>query len=210
MQRGAIHLHRHDLAGGLDLGPVVAVDTETMGLNPHRDRLCLVQLSAGDGQAHLVQLAPSRPGVPVAAPNLARLLANPATTKLMHFARFDVAVLQHALGITVAPTRCTKIAAKLVRTFTDRHGLKDLCRDLLGVEISKQQQTSDWGAPDLTAEQLSYAASDVLHLHALWAKLEALLVREDRLELAEACFAFLPARCRLDLLGYEAPDLFAH
>ena len=210
MQRGAIHLHRHDLAGGLDLGPVVAVDTETMGLNPHRDRLCLVQLSAGDGQAHLVQLAPSRPGVPVAAPNLARLLADPATTKLMHFARFDVAVLQHALGITVAPTRCTKIAAKLVRTFTDRHGLKDLCRDLLGVEISKQQQTSDWGAPDLTAEQLSYAASDVLHLHALWAKLEALLVREDRLELAEACFAFLPARCRLDLLGYEAPDLFAH
>ena len=145
-----------------------------------------------------------------AAPNLARLLADPATTKLMHFARFDVAVLQHALGITVAPTRCTKIAAKLVRTFTDRHGLKDLCRDLLGVEISKQQQTSDWGAPDLTAEQLSYAASDVLHLHALWAKLEALLVREDRLELAEACFAFLPARCRLDLLGYEAPDLFAH
>ena len=210
MQRGAIHLHRHDLAGGLDLGPVVAVDTETMGLNPHRDRLCLVQLSAGDGQAHLVQLAPSRPGVPVAAPNLARLLADPATTKLMHFARFDVAVLQHALGITVAPTRCTKIAAKLVRTFTDRHGLKDLCRDLLGVELSKQQQTSDWGAPDLTAEQLSYAASDVLHLHALWAKLEALLVREDRLELAEACFAFLPARCRLDLLGYEAPDLFAH
>ena len=210
MQRGAIHLHRHDLPGGLDLGPVVAVDTETMGLNPHRDRLCLVQLSAGDGQAHLVQLAPSRPGVPVAAPNLARLLADPATTKLMHFARFDVAVLQHALGITVAPTRCTKIAAKLVRTFTDRHGLKDLCRDLLGVELSKQQQTSDWGAPDLTAEQLSYAASDVLHLHALWAKLEALLVREDRLELAEACFAFLPARCRLDLLGYEAPDLFAH
>ena len=210
MQRGAIHLHRHDLPGGLDLGPVVAVDTETMGLNPHRDRLCLVQLSAGDGQAHLVQLAPSRPGVPVAAPNLARLLADPATTKLMHFARFDVAVLQHALGITVAPTRCTKIAAKLVRTFTDRHGLKDLCRDLLGVELSKQQQTADWGAPDLTAEQLSYAASDVLHLHALWAKLEALLVREDRLELAEACFAFLPARCRLDLLGYEAPDLFAH
>lgn len=210
MQRGAIHLHRHDLPDGLDLGPVVAVDTETMGLNPHRDRLCLVQLSAGDGQAHLVQLAPSRPGALVAAPNLARLLADPATTKLMHFARFDVAVLQHAFGITVAPTRCTKIAAKLVRTFTDRHGLKDLCRELLGVELSKQQQTSDWGAPDLTSEQLSYAAPDVLHLHALWAKLEALLVREDRLELAEACFAFLPARCRLDLLGYDTPDLFAH
>ena len=210
MQRGAIHLHRHDLPDGLDLGPVVAVDTETMGLNPHRDRLCLVQLSAGDGQAHLVQLAPFRPGALVAALNLARLLADPATTKLMHFARFDVAVLQHAFGITVAPTRCTKIAAKLVRTFTDRHGLKDLCRELLGVELSKQQQTSDWGAPDLTSEQLSYAASDVLHLHALWAKLEALLVREDRLELAEACFAFLPTRCRLDLLGYETPDLFAH
>ena len=159
----------------------------------------------------MVQLIPPRHGGHGAdAPNLARLLADPATTKLMHFARFDVAVLQHALGITVAPTRCTKIAAKLVRTFSDRHGLRDLCRELLGVEISKQQQTSDWGAPELTPDQLAYAASDVLHLHALWAKLEALLVREGRLELAEACFAFLPARCRLDLLGYEAPDLFAH
>ena len=211
MQRGAIHLHRHDLPDGLALGPVVAVDTETMGLNPHRDRLCLVQLSPGDGSAHLVQIVPGDTGNGGrGAPNLARLLADPAITKLMHFARFDVAVLQHALGVTVAPTRCTKIAAKLVRTFSDRHGLRDLCRELLGVEISKQQQTSDWGAPDLTPDQLAYAASDVLHLHALWAKLEALLVREGRLELAEACFAFLPARCRLDLLGYEAPDLFAH
>ena len=209
--RGAIHLHQHDLPDGLDLGPVVAVDTETMGLNPHRDRLCLVQLSAGDGQAHLVQIIPPAPGGRAnAAPNLARLLADPGTTKLMHFARFDVAVLQHALGITVAPTRCTKIAAKLVRTFTDRHGLRDLCRELLGVELSKQQQTSDWGAPELSPEQLAYAASDVLHLHALWAELEALLLREGRWDLAEACFAFLPARCRLDLLGYETPDLFAH
>ena len=209
--RGAIHLHQHDLPDGLDLGPVVAVDTETMGLNPHRDRLCLVPLSAGDGQAHLVQIIPPASGRRGnGAPNLARLLADPGTTKLMHFARFDVAVLQHALGITVAPTRCTKIAAKLVRTFTDRHGLRDLCRELLGVELSKQQQTSDWGAPELSPEQLAYAASDVLHLHALWAELEALLLREGRLELAEACFAFLPARCRLDLLGYEAPDLFAH
>lgn len=211
MQGGTVHLHRHDLPDGLDLGPVVAVDTETMGLNPHRDRLCLVQLSAGDSQAHLVQLLPPKLGGRVGgAPNLARMLADPGVTKLMHFARFDVAVLQHAFGVTVAPTRCTKIAAKLVRTFTDRHGLRDLCRELLGVDLSKQQQTSDWGSPELSPEQLAYAASDVLHLHALWARLEALLVREGRLELAEACFAFLPARCRLDLLGYEDPDLFAH
>ncbi len=211
MPSGPIHLHRHDLPDGLGLGSVVAVDTETMGLNPHRDRLCLVQLSAGDGAAHLVQLIPSAlGGHGCHAPNLARLLADPGVTKLMHFARFDVAVLQHALGITVAPTKCTKIAAKLVRTFTDRHGLKDLCRELLGVELSKQQQTSDWGAPELTAEQMAYAASDVLHLHALWDRLEALLVRENRLHLAQACFDFLPTRCRLDLLGYEEPDIFAH
>ncbi len=208
---GTVRLHRHDLPDGVALGPVVAVDTETMGLNPHRDRLCLVQLSAGDGTAHLVQLAPERlGGRGYAAPNLAAVLADPAVTKLMHFARFDVAVLQQALGITVAPTRCTKIAAKLVRTFTDRHGLKDLCRELLGVEISKQQQTTDWGAAELTPEQMAYAASDVLHLHALWARLEALLIRENRLELAMACFDFLPARCRLDLLGYEEPDIFRH
>ena len=211
MPSGPIHLHRHDLPDGLHLGPVVAVDTETMGLNPHRDRLCLVQLSAGDGAAHLVQLVPTAlGGRGYDAPNLSRLLTDTGVTKLMHFARFDVAVLQQALGITVAPTKCTKIAAKLVRTFTDRHGLKDLCRDLLGVEISKQQQTSDWGAPELTAEQMAYAASDVLHLHALWARLEALLNREGRLPLAQACFDFLPTRCRLDLLGYEEPDIFAH
>jgi ribonuclease D len=206
-----IHLHRHDLPEGLDLGGVVAVDTETMGLNPHRDRLCLVQLSAGDGQAHLVQIIPTDlGGRGYACPNLARLLSDPAILKLMHFARFDVAVLQRALGITVSPVRCTKIAAKLVRTFTDRHGLKDLCRELLGVEISKQQQTSDWGAPDLSPEQLAYAASDVLYLHALWSRMEMLLAREGRTELAAACFEFLPTRARLDLLGYESPDIFAH
>ena len=211
MPNAAIHLHRHDLPDGLSVGPVVAVDTETMGLNPHRDRLCLVQMSSGDGTAHLVQLIPpSLGGHGYDAPNLARMMADPAITKLMHFARFDVAVLQQALGITVAPVKCTKIAAKLVRTFTDRHGLKDLCRELIGVELSKQQQTSDWGAPELTSEQMAYAASDVLYLHALWARLEALLVREGRLALAEACFAFLPTRCRLDLLGYEAPDIFSH
>ena len=193
------------------LGPVVAVDTETMGLNPHRDRLCLVQLSGGDGQVHLVQPVPvALGGHGYECPNLKRLLADPGVVKLMHFARFDVAVLQHFLGITVAPVKCTKIAARLVRTFTDRHGLRDLCKELLGVELSKQQQTSDWGAVALTAEQLAYAASDVLHLHALWARLEALLVREARLDLAEACFAFLPARARLDLLGYEDPDIFHH
>ena len=206
-----IHLHRNDLPPDLDLGTVIAVDTETMGLNPHRDRLCLVQLSAGDGTAHLVQIIPERfGGRGYDAPNLARLLADPAVTKIMHFARFDVAVLQRAFGITVAPTCCTKIAAKLIRTFTDRHGLRDLCRELLGVEISKQQQTSDWGAPELSPEQLAYAASDVLHLHALWARLDALLEREGRRELAQACFDFLPARCRLDLLGYESPDIYAH
>ena len=206
-----VTLHRGDLPADLDLGPVVAVDTETMGLNHQRDRLCLVQLSAGDNSAHLVQIIPERFGGPgYDAPNLARLLADPSVMKLMHFARFDVGILQQSLGITVAPVKCTKIAAKLVRTFTERHGLCDLCRELLGVEISKQQQTSDWGAADLTAEQLSYAASDVLYLHRLWARLESLLIREQRLELAEACFAFLPTRARLDQLGYEDPDLFSH
>jgi ribonuclease D len=211
MPDGTIHLHRHDLPDGLDLGPVVAVDTETMGLNPHRDRLCLVQLSSGDGHAHLVQLVPvALGGRGFDCPNLARLLADPAVVKLMHFARFDVAVLQASLGITVAPVRCTKIAARLTRTFTDRHGLRDLCKELLGIELSKQQQTSDWGAPELSSEQLAYAASDVLHLHALWAKLDALLVREGRRALADACFTFLPARAELDLLGYDDPDIFAH
>jgi ribonuclease D len=208
---GTIHLHKHDLPPGLTLGAAVAVDTETMGLDPHRDRLCLVQLSAGDGHAHLVQLIPpSLGGHGFDCPNLKALLADAATLKLMHFARFDVGVLQHSLGITVAPVICTKIAAKLVRTFTDRHGLKDLCRELLGIELSKQQQTSDWGAPELTAEQLAYAASDVLHLHALWAKLEALLHREGRYALAMECFAFLPTRGRLDLLDYHNPDIFMH
>lgn len=206
-----IQLHCHDLPDGLDLGPVVAVDTETMGLDPRRDRLCLVQLSAGDGHAHCVQIVPERLGGRGAdCPNLKRLLANPAQTKLFHFARFDVAILRAALGVEVSPVRCTKIAAKLVRTFTERHGLQALLRDLLGVDVSKQQQTSDWGAAELTPEQLAYAASDVLHLHALWARLEGLLVREGRLELAEACFRFLPARGALDLLGYEDPDIFAH
>ena len=206
-----IRLHKNDLPDDLRFGPTVAIDTETMGLNPHRDRLCLVQLSAGDGSAHLVQLAPpSLGGRGADCPNLKRLLSDPEVTKLFHFARFDCAVLRHALGVSVAPVVCTKVAAKLVRTFTDRHGLKDLCRELLGVEISKQQQSSDWGAPDLSPEQLAYAASDVLHLHALWERLEGLLRREGRLELAEACFRFLPVRGELDLLGYAEPDLFAH
>ena len=204
-------LHKHDLPPGLSFGPVVAVDTEAMGLDARRDRLCLVQLSAGDGNAHMVQIIPpSLGGRGADCPNLKALLADPAVVKLMHFARFDVGLLQHALGITVAPVRCTKIAARLTRTYTDRQGLRDLCRDLLGIDLSKQQQTSDWGAIDLTAEQLAYAASDVLHLHALWAKLEALLVRENRLGLAEACFGFLPTRGMLDMLGYDTPDIFAH
>ena len=206
-----IHLHRHDLPDGLAFGPVIAVDTETMGLDQRRDRLCLVQLSDGGGVVQLVQFIPkSLGGRGFDAPNLSALLTDPATTKLFHFARFDVAALHGALGIDVAPVKCTKIAAKLVRTFTERHGLKDLCKELLGVEISKQQQTSDWGAAELTPEQQVYAASDVLHLHALWARLEALLRREGRLELAEECFRFLPARGRLDLLGYEEPDIFHH
>ena len=211
MPNGTIHLYRDDLPEGLTLGPVVAVDTETMGLNPHRDRLCLVQMSGGDGHAHMVQLIPTeRGGRGFDCPNLKRLKADPGVVKLMHFGRFDVAVLQHALDITVAPVKCTKIAAKLIRTFTDRHGLKDLCKEVLGVELSKQQQSSDWGAMELTSEQLAYAASDVLYLHALWAKLEAVLIREGRLALANACFAFLSTRGQLDLLGYEQPDIFAH
>jgi ribonuclease D len=211
MAGAALHLYKHDLPEDLVLGPVVAVDTETMGLNPYRDRLCLVQLSAGDGTAHLVHLVPvALGGRGFDCPNLARLLSDPAVTKLMHFARFDVTVLQYSLGVTVAPVKCTKIAARLTRTFTDKHGLRDLCRELLGIEINKQQQTSDWGALDLSSEQLAYAASDVLYLHALWARLEALLMREERLALAEACFAFIPTRARLDLLGYADPDIFAH
>jgi ribonuclease D len=211
MSNGSLRLHRHDLPDGLSLGPLVAIDTETMGLDPRRDRLCLVQLSSGDGSVHLVQIVPPELGGRGGdCPNLKALLADPNTVKLFHFARFDVAMLQRSLGVRVAPVRCTKIAAKMVRTFTDRHGLRDLCREILGVEISKQQQTSDWGAAELTPEQLAYAASDVLHLHALWERLEALLRREGRLELAQACFDFLPTRGALDLLGWETPDIFAH
>ncbi|MBV9655488.1 MAG: ribonuclease D [Acetobacteraceae bacterium] len=211
MPGATLHLHRDDLPETVGFGAMVAIDTETMGLDPHRDRLCLVQLSAGDRTAHLVQLAPpSLGGRGYDCPNLKRVLADPEIIKLFHFARFDVAVLQHNLGVTVAPVRCTKIASKLVRTYTDRHGLKDLCRELLGVELSKQQQSSDWGAPVLQAEQIAYAASDVLYLHELWAKLESLLARERRRELAERCFAFLPTRGALDLLGYDEPDIFSH
>ena len=207
----AIQLHKHDLPAGLSFGAMVAVDTETMGLDPRRDRLCLVQLSAGDGTAHLVQIIPpSRGGKGADCPNLKALLADPAVTKLFHFARFDIAALLNGLGVVTTPVICTKIASKLVRTYTDRHGLKDLCRDLAGVEISKQQQTSDWGAPELTPEQMTYAASDVLYLHAIWTRLEALLARENRLDLARAAYAFLPTRAQLDLLGYAEPDLFQH
>jgi ribonuclease D len=211
MSGGTVFLHQHDLPAGLDFGQMVAVDTETMGLNPHRDRLCLVQLSSGDGTAHLVQIIPpSLGGQGADCPHLKALLTDSNVTKLFHFARFDIAAICNGLGIVTAPVICTKIASKLVRTYTDRHGLKDLAKDLAGTEISKQQQTSDWGSLDLSAEQLAYAASDVLHLHAIWAKLESLLQREDRLDLALACYAFLPTRARLDLLGYENPDIFAH
>ncbi|GLR65829.1 3'-5' exonuclease [Acidocella aquatica] len=206
-----IQLHKHDLPAGLSLGPVVAVDTETMGLDPRRDRLCLVQLSSGDGSAHLVQIIPERLGGQGAnCPNLKALLADPAVTKLFHFARFDIAAMLNGLGVLTAPVICTKIASKLVRTYTDRHGLKDLCRDLAGVEISKQQQTSDWGALELTPEQLTYAASDVLYLHKIWSRLEALLLREGRMDIAQAAYAFLPTLAKLDLLGYADPDLFHH
>ena len=202
-----IHLHRHDLPDGLDLGPVVAIDTETMGLDPRRDRLCLVQLSAGDGDAHLVQIARGQRE----APNLARMLADEGTLKLFHFGRFDIAVLENAFGTVTRPVWCTKIASKMVRTFTDRHGLKYLLSDLVGVDISKQQQTSDWGAEELTQAQLEYAASDVLHLHALKAELEKRLAREGRVALAQACFDFLPARATLDLMGWgDDNDIFHH
>jgi len=202
----AITLHEGDLPQGLDLGPVVAVDCETMGLNPHRDRLCLVQLSAGDGHAHLVQIARGQ----TAAPRLAALLADELTLKLFHFGRFDIAVLFHAFGALAAPVYCTKIASKLVRTYTDRHGLKNLCDELLGIDISKQQQSSDWGAETLTEAQLEYAASDVLYLHAIKEAFDARLVREGRTELAEAAFAFLPTRARLDLAGWPETDIFSH
>jgi ribonuclease D len=202
----AISLHRGDLPADLSFGPSVAIDTETMGLNPHRDRLCLVQLSAGDGQIPRGQM----PRGPHKAPRLAALLADPKVLKLFHFGRFDIAVLEHALGGRCEPVYCTKIAARLTRTFTDRFGLKDLCKELLGVDLSKQQQTSDWGADSLSEEQLAYAASDVLYLHALKAKLDALLEREGRSELAQAAFRFLPTRARLDVAGWPDIDIFEH
>ena len=206
-----IQLHKHDLPAGLGFGSLVAIDTETMGLDPRRDRLCLVQLSSGDGTAHLVQIIPTHLGGQGAnCPNLKALLADTAVTKLFHFARFDIAAMLNGLGVLTTPVICTKIASKLVRTYTDRHGLKDLCRDLAGVEISKQQQTSDWGALDLTAEQLTYAASDVLYLHKIWSRLEPLLQREGRADIAQAAYAFLPTLAKLDLLGYADPDLFHH
>jgi ribonuclease D len=201
-----IQLHHGDLPAGVSFGTSVAIDTETMGLNPHRDRLCLVQLSAGDGNVHLVKMARG----PYKAPRLAALLADPKVLKLFHFGRFDIAVLEHALGVRCEPVYCTKIAAKLVRTFTDRYGLKDLCKELLGVDLSKQQQTSDWGAETLSDEQMAYAASDVLHLHALKTKLDALLEREGRTDLAQAAFRFLPTRARLDIAGWPDLDIFAH
>jgi ribonuclease D len=201
-----IKLHKNDLPDGLDLGPVVAIDSETLGLNPYRDRLCLAQLSAGDGVCHAVQFAAGG----FAAPNLKRLLGDPAVTKLFHFARFDMAMLRKHLGVVTAPVYCTKIASKLVRTYTDRHGLKDLVKELLGVDMSKEQQSSDWGAPDLTEKQLAYAASDVAHLHRLKEVLDAMLAREGRTALAKACFDFLPARVELDLAGWPDVDIFAH
>ena len=202
-----IHLHQHDLPEGLDLGPVVAIDTETMGLDPRRDRLCLVQLSSGDGDAHLVQIARGQ----TAAPRLMAMLTDPGTLKLFHFGRFDIAAMERAFGVITAPVWCTKIASKLVRTFTDRHGLKYLLNDMVGVDVSKQQQTSDWGAETLTDAQKEYAASDVLHLHALKAELEQRLAREGRTALAQACFDFLPTRAHLDLMGWsDDNDIFRH
>ena len=204
-QPPTVELYKGDLPKGRFSGRSIAVDTETLGLNPYRDRLCLVQLSEGDGSAVLVQLDGN-----YAAPELKRLLADESVLKLFHFGRFDMAVLKHYLGVMPRPVYCTKVASKLARTFTDRHGLKDLCRELLGIELSKQQQSSDWGAPELTQEQLSYAASDVLHLHALREKLDAMLRREGREGLARACFEFLPVRAELDLRGWSEIDPFAH
>ena len=200
------YLYKNDLPDGLDLGPVVAIDCETMGLNPHRDRLCVVQLSGGDGHAHIVQITKGQ----TEAPNLAALLENPEVLKLFHFGRFDIAAMYNAFGALAQPVYCTKIASKLVRTFTDRHGLKYLLQDLVGVDVSKQQQQSDWGAPDLTTAQMDYAASDVLYLHRLKDALDTMLVREGRAEMALACFDFLPMRAKLDLAGWPEMDIFAH
>ena len=200
------YLHISDLPDDLDLGPMVAIDCETMGLHPHRDRLCVVQLSAGDGDAHMVQIKLGQ----TEAPNLCKLLTDPQVLKLFHFGRFDIAAMQNAFGVVTAPVYCTKIASRLVRTYTDRHGLKNLLQELLGIDISKQQQSSDWGADTLSDAQLEYAASDVLYLHRLRDALNAMLEREGRMEIAQACFDFLPMRAQLDLAGWPETDIFAH
>ena len=202
----ANHLYQGDLPDGLDLGPEVAIDCETMGLNPHRDRLCLVQISGGDGDAHLVQVAKGQ----TRAPNLERLLTDPDVLKLFHFGRFDIAAMYHAFGALAAPVYCTKIASKLVRTYTDRHGLKDLCKELLQVDLSKQQQSSDWGADELSHAQQEYAAADVLYLHRLMDRLNIMLDRTGRKHMAQACFDFLNTRAELDLAGWDDTDIFAH
>ena len=202
----AIHLHEHDLPDGLDLGPVVAIDSETMGLLPHRDRLCLVQMSAGDGDAHLVRILDKT----TPAPNLTAMLADPLIEKLFHFGRFDIAVMAHRFGVLARPVWCTKIASKLVRTYTDRHGLKAICQEILSVDLSKQQQSSDWGAEKLTKAQAEYAASDVLYLHELKAELSRRLAREGRTDMAEAAFRYLPDRAALDLAGWAETDIFSH
>jgi ribonuclease D len=211
----AVEVHTGDLPDGLSLADRVAIDTETTGLSPHRDRLCLVQLTDGTGVCHLVHFPPqvrqaARSSGHYQAPNLAALLADPATTKLFHFGRFDIGMLFIHLGLVCRPVYCTKIASRLVRTYTDRHGLKDLCRELLGVEISKEQQSSDWGADDLSEDQMRYAATDVIHLHRLADRLEAMLAREGRADLARACFEFLPERARLDAAGWANEDIFAY
>ncbi|MCO4849263.1 MAG: ribonuclease D [Yoonia sp.] len=202
----ANHLYQNDLPDGLDLGPVVAIDCETMGLKPQRDRLCLIQMSGGDGDCHLVQVAIGQ----TKAPNLVAMLENPDVLKLFHFGRFDIAAMMNTFGATTAPVYCTKIASRLVRTFTDRHGLKTLLQDMVGVDISKHQQQSDWGAKQLTKAQLDYAASDVLHLHKLRKAFDVMLKREGRTEIAQACFDFLPMRAKLDLEGWPDTDIFAH
>src|ERR1700723_4026020 len=201
-----IRFHRNDLPADASFGEAAAIDTGTLGLAVARDRLCVVQISRGDGTADIVQIAAGQ----TSAPNLQRLLADPAIVKLFHYGRFDMAVLHHAFGVMAAPVFCTKIASKVARTYTDRHGLKDLTRELLGVDLSKQQQSSDWGAPALSEAQLAYAASDVLHLHALRERLDVMLAREGRTGLAQACFAFLPTRAKLDLDGWGTEDIFAH
>lgn len=199
-------LYQNDLPDDLDLGPVVAIDCETMGLHTHRDRLCVVQMSGGDGNAHLVQVAKGQ----TKAPNLCRMLADQNVLKLFHFGRFDIAAMQHAFGTVTAPVYCTKIASRLVRTYTDRHGLKNLLQELLRVDVSKQQQSSDWGAEELTKAQIDYAASDVLYLHRLREALNVMLEREGRMDVAQACFDFLPMRANLDLIGWPETDIFAH